>query len=98
MFTPRIEHVDRQVHVCPVLPPCPYRTMPQKKPAKGLSPEPSAPATSSRRGSSASPEKPPGPLSIPVSPEERDTIKINNVNPTDLKNACDDALKRVRTP
>lgn len=72
--------------------------MPQKKSARGPSPEPLAPVTSSRRGSSASPEKPPGPLSIPVSAEERDTVKINNANATELKNACDDALKRVRAP
>ena len=37
-----------------------------------------------------------GPLSIPVPAEERDTIKVNNANATDLKNACDDALKWVR--
>lgn len=72
--------------------------MPPKKSAKELSSEPSVPATSSRRGSFASPEKPLGPLSIPVSAEERDLIKVNNANPTDLKNACDDALKRVRIP
>ncbi|KAH0826568.1 hypothetical protein J3R83DRAFT_4924 [Lanmaoa asiatica] len=69
--------------------------MPQKKSAKELTPEPSAPVTSTRRGSSASPEKPPGPLSIPVSAEERDAIKVNTANSTDLKNACDDALKRI---
>ncbi|KAI9567448.1 microsomal signal peptidase 25 kDa subunit-domain-containing protein [Boletus coccyginus] len=68
--------------------------MPQKKRAKEPTPEPSAPVTSPRRGSSTSPEKPPGPLSIPASAEERDTIKVNNANATDLKNACDDALKR----
>ncbi|KAF8547035.1 hypothetical protein OG21DRAFT_1501738 [Imleria badia] len=68
--------------------------MPQKKSAKELTPEPSAPVSSSRRSSFTSPEKPPGPLSIPVSAEERDTIKVNNANATDLKNACDDALKR----
>ena len=72
--------------------------MPHKKSAKELTPEPAAPLSSSRRGSSASPEKPPGPLSIPVSAEQRDTIKVNNANATDLKNACDDALKRVRPP
>ena len=70
----------------------------QKKPAKENSSEPSIPVTSSRRGSSASPEKPPGPLSIPVSPEERDTIKVNNASQTELKYACDDALKRVCVP
>ncbi|KAI6116303.1 microsomal signal peptidase 25 kDa subunit-domain-containing protein [Pisolithus sp. B1] len=54
----------------------------------------SATKTSSRRASSASPEKPPGPLSITTVPSERETIKVNNANATDLKNACDDALKR----
>ncbi|KIJ61591.1 hypothetical protein HYDPIDRAFT_115748 [Hydnomerulius pinastri MD-312] len=68
--------------------------MPPSKNAKQLSPEPTTPASGSRRASSASPEKPPGPLSIPVAPEERDTVKVNNASATDLKNACDDALKR----
>lgn len=72
--------------------------MPRKKSAKELTPEPSAPVTSSRRSSFTSPERPPGPLSIPVSAVERDTIKVNNTNATDLKNACDDALKRVCVP
>ncbi|KAF9233423.1 microsomal signal peptidase 25 kDa subunit-domain-containing protein [Melanogaster broomeanus] len=67
--------------------------MPPKKSTKALSPEP-VPASGSRRGSSASPDKPPGPLSIVVTPEERDVIKVNNASVTDLKNACDDALKR----
>jgi hypothetical protein len=69
-----------------------------EKSAKERSPEPSAPVSGSRRGSSASLENPLGPLSIPVSAEERDAIKVNNVNAADLKNACDDALKRVRAP
>ncbi|KIM70680.1 hypothetical protein SCLCIDRAFT_1206816 [Scleroderma citrinum Foug A] len=56
-------------------------------------PTPSS-AFSSRRASSASPEKPPGPLSIPITPSDRETIKVNNANATELKNACDDALKR----
>ncbi|KAF8438153.1 microsomal signal peptidase 25 kDa subunit-domain-containing protein [Boletus edulis BED1] len=68
--------------------------MPPKKSAKGRSPEPSAPVSGSRRSSFTSPERPPGPLSIPVSAEERDTIKVNNASATELKNACDDALKR----
>lgn len=29
---------------------------------------------------------------------DRDVIKVNNANLTELKNACDDALKRVRLP
>ncbi|KAL4072522.1 microsomal signal peptidase 25 kDa subunit-domain-containing protein [Scleroderma yunnanense] len=51
-------------------------------------------ALSSRRASSASPEKPPGPLSVPIAPSDREEIKVNNANATELKNACDDALKR----
>ncbi|EIW78447.1 hypothetical protein CONPUDRAFT_138723 [Coniophora puteana RWD-64-598 SS2] len=63
------------------------------KNVKEASPAPET--TPSRRASSSSlPEKPPGPLSVPVSPDERETVKINNMNQTDLKNACDDALKR----
>lgn len=63
-------------------------------PNETSSPQPATKA-SSRRASSASPEKPPGPLSIPAAPSsERETIKVNNANATDLKNACDDALKR----
>ncbi|KAG1747333.1 microsomal signal peptidase 25 kDa subunit-domain-containing protein [Suillus lakei] len=36
----------------------------------------------------------PGPLSITISPEEREVIKVNNYSASELKNACDDALKR----
>ncbi|KAG5349447.1 hypothetical protein C0989_003878 [Termitomyces sp. Mn162] len=47
-------------------------------------------------GSSAtsSPERPVGPLSIPMPPEDREVIKVNNANLTELKHALDDALKR----
>lgn len=41
-------------------------------------------------------QQPPGPLSIIISDEDRDEIKVNNANVSELKNACDDALKRVR--
>ncbi|TFK73332.1 hypothetical protein BDN72DRAFT_834729 [Pluteus cervinus] len=51
----------------------------------------SSPALSSAPGS---PERPKGPLSVIV--DSRDTVKVNNANPSELKNACDDALKRVR--
>ncbi|KAF5386489.1 hypothetical protein D9757_005891 [Collybiopsis confluens] len=44
--------------------------------------------------SPTSPDKPTGPLSIIIAPEDRDVIKVNNVNATELKNACDDAVKR----
>ena len=40
-------------------------------------------------------ERPAGPLSIIVAPEQRDVVKVNNYNSTELKNACDDALRRV---
>ncbi|KAG3230035.1 hypothetical protein P692DRAFT_20718221 [Suillus brevipes Sb2] len=67
--------------------------MAPRKNAKGLSPAPSTPA---RRPSlvASSPEKPPGPLSTTISPEEREIIKVNNYSVSELKNACDDALKR----
>jgi len=39
-------------------------------------------------------ERPAGPLSIAVVSEERDLVKVNNYNSTELKNACDDALRR----
>ncbi|KAH7886888.1 microsomal signal peptidase 25 kDa subunit-domain-containing protein [Phlebopus sp. FC_14] len=68
--------------------------MPPRKSVKELSPQPTTPPSGSRRASSTSPEKPPGPLSIIVPPEERDPVKVNNANVIDLKNACDDALKR----
>jgi len=48
-----------------------------------------SPPSSSTPGS---PEKPRGPLSIVI--DTRETIKVNNSNLTELKNACDDALKR----
>ncbi len=41
-------------------------------------------------------DRPRGPLSIVVPVSEREVIKVNNANLTDLKNACDDAVKRVR--
>ena len=46
-------------------------------------------------GTSPESERPAGPLSIVVPPEQRDVIKVNNYNSTELKNACDDALRRV---
>ncbi|KAG1722387.1 hypothetical protein EDB19DRAFT_1645795 [Suillus lakei] len=63
--------------------------MAPRKNAKGLSPAPSTPAC--RPSSAASPEKPPGPLSITISPEEREVIKVNNYSASELKNACDNA-------
>ena len=51
--------------------------------------------TPSRRTSSPESERPVGPLSV-VSSQDRDVIKVNTASATDLKNACDDAVKRVR--
>ncbi|KAF8962601.1 microsomal signal peptidase 25 kDa subunit-domain-containing protein [Flammula alnicola] len=52
--------------------------------------------SSSRTRSPPSPEseRPVGPLSVAVSSLNRDTVKVNNANATELKNACDDAVKR----
>ena len=49
------------------------------------------------KGRTPSPEseRPAGPLSIVVPPEARDVVKVNHYNTTELKNACDDALRRV---
>ncbi|KAJ7202874.1 microsomal signal peptidase 25 kDa subunit-domain-containing protein [Mycena pura] len=41
-----------------------------------------------------SPDRPPGPLSLAPLPGPRDVVKVNNLSATELKNACDDALKR----
>lgn len=53
--------------------------------------------SSSRTRSPLSPEseRPVGPLSVAVSSADRDLVKVNNANATELKNACDDAVKRV---
>lgn len=55
----------------------------------------SGPVNGHKRTPSPESERPAGPLSIVVSPEERDVVKVNNFNSTELKNACDDALRRV---
>jgi len=49
-----------------------------------------------QRATSEPPDRPAGPLSVPVSSADRDVVKVNNANVTELKNACDDAVKRVR--
>ena len=51
--------------------------------------------TPTRRTPSPESERPVGPLSVVSSPNQ-DVIKVNTANATDLKNACDDAVKRVR--
>lgn len=40
--------------------------------------------------------QPPGPLSIVITDDDREEVKVNNASVSELKNACDDALKRVR--
>ena len=67
--------------------------MARKSTPNGSVPPPSSPELSTR---------PLGPLSILADKEklkqrEEDVAKINNMNASDLKNACDDALKRVRS-
>jgi len=39
-------------------------------------------------------DRPTGPLSIITPPEDRFPVKVNNANVTELKIACDDAIKR----
>ncbi|TEB34324.1 hypothetical protein FA13DRAFT_1763311 [Coprinellus micaceus] len=39
-------------------------------------------------------DRPLGPLSVTVPAYEREEVKVNNANLTELKNACDDAVKR----
>lgn len=39
-------------------------------------------------------DRPLGPLSVTVPAHEREEVKVNNANLTELKNACDDAVKR----
>lgn len=62
----------------------------KKVSAANTSPSPS-------RSDRSSPDRdlPTGPLSIITRPEDREEVKVNNVNVTELKNACDDAVKRV---
>ncbi len=52
--------------------------------------------SSQQRATSEPPDRPTGPLAIPVPAGERDEVKVNNANLSELKNACDDTLKRVR--
>ena len=68
-----------------------------KKAENGLSARTPSPTRSSSTSPSSpgSPDRPVGPLSILVPAEEREDVKVNNANATELKNACDDAVKRV---
>ena len=54
-------------------------------------------ASSSRRSLSPdSPsDRPLGPLSVTVPASEREEVKVNNASLVELKNACDDAIKKV---
>lgn len=68
--------------------------MARKSASNGSATLPSSPELAAR---------PLGPLSVLADKEklkqrEEDVTKINNMNASDLKNACDDALKRVRLP
>ena len=56
---------------------------------------PSPSGTRLKPPSSPESERPVGPLSV-VSSQYRDVIKVNTANFIELKNACDDAVKRVR--
>ncbi|PPQ92269.1 hypothetical protein CVT25_008577 [Psilocybe cyanescens] len=55
---------------------------------------PSPSASRTRSPPSPESERPVGPLSVAVSSTNRDVVKVNNANATELKNACDDAVKR----
>ena len=57
------------------------------------------PSTSSEKARSPSPDpadRPLGPLAVTIPASDREEVKVNNANLTELKNACDDAVKRVR--
>jgi len=51
-------------------------------------------SSSSSIASPPSPDRPPGPLSLAPLPGTREVVKVNNFSVTELKNACDDAVKR----
>ncbi len=64
-----------------------------RKPVNGPSPAPAADPSSD---STATPP-PRSVLPIPPTPRQsRDVVKVNNASVTELKNALDDAIKRVR--
>ncbi|GLB42394.1 putative microsomal signal peptidase 25 kDa subunit (SPC25) [Lyophyllum shimeji] len=69
---------------------------PTRKSTKtGRDPRTPSPSRSAAASSAASsPERPAGPLSIPVPTGDREVVKVNNANVSELKHACDDALKR----
>ncbi len=71
-----------------------------KKAADRIKP---AAATESPSGSSANTSAatpPPRPTILPITPtpsRHREVVKVNNSSPVELKNALDDAIKRVRS-
>ncbi|RDB28031.1 putative signal peptidase complex subunit 2 [Hypsizygus marmoreus] len=67
--------------------------MARSKKAASNSSDPQTSSTSPPEPTSSSPE-PAGPLSFKTNDDDRDVVKVNNANPTELKHACDDALKR----
>ncbi|ESK88545.1 signal peptidase complex component [Moniliophthora roreri MCA 2997] len=64
---------------------------PTKKTVNGNTDRAQSPGSAS---SPSSPDRPLGPLSVLTTPEDREVVKVNNANITDLKNACDDVVKR----
>ncbi|KAI5886884.1 uncharacterized protein SCHCODRAFT_02640153 [Schizophyllum commune H4-8] len=57
-------------------------------------PSPSRRRLSASSSTPSSPDRPTGPLDVAVAPEERELVKVNNASTTELKNACDDTVKR----
>ncbi|EEB89182.1 hypothetical protein MPER_12746 [Moniliophthora perniciosa FA553] len=64
---------------------------PTKKKENGATDRAQSPGSAS---SPSSPDRPLGPLSVLTTLEDREVVKVNNANATDLKNACDDVVKR----
>jgi hypothetical protein len=104
-LTCHVESTRVIVHLCLIPLPSAHMARGAKKPPPPPSihtnPEPISNGGGKERSSSpalsspGSDERPVGPLSVVVPPEEREAVKVNNTSLTELKNACDDALKRV---
>ncbi|KAF7365520.1 putative signal peptidase complex subunit 2 [Mycena venus] len=62
--------------------------------AQEISTAVAGPSSTESIPSPPSPDRPPGPLSLAPLPGTRDVVKVNNFSVTELKNACDDAVKR----
>ncbi|KDQ58473.1 hypothetical protein JAAARDRAFT_34280 [Jaapia argillacea MUCL 33604] len=65
-----------------------------RKARNGATPSPSQADDNEGPTASTSTTRPLSLLNLALSPSERDEVKVNNSNLTDLKNACDDAVKR----